>query len=140
MTEGAVAAFSVVDFLYRFPFNVGIGGNHHLANALAGIDYKRFLGQIDKNYLNFATKIGIHRAGRVHDTNAVFERKTTAGTDLQFVSLRQLHAQPCGNKHAFERLEHYGVFDSGMDVHTCSRRGLVGRKRPARFVYYLYFE
>src|SRR5436190_12113901 len=62
-------------------------GRHQLGDALATTDRERLVAMVDHDDLQFAAIVAVDRAGRIGDADAMLERKTRAGPDLNFIAL-----------------------------------------------------
>ena len=67
MAESAILTARAVKFGDRFPCDVGILFDDHLADAVAVIYGEVVLTQIDEDYAYLSAIVGIDRAGRVGD-------------------------------------------------------------------------
>ena len=65
MPESACASFCVIEHLNLIPSYLLIVRNHHLRYALAVINDKRLLRQVDENHTNLTPIVGIDGARRV---------------------------------------------------------------------------
>ena len=140
MSEASCASFGLGKYLYGFPFCLLVSCNDHLGNALAVLDEKRLVGEIDKDDADLATIVGIDGAGSVEDSDAVLDGKTTAGAHLSLVARRQSHEETRRYKAALQGLQLYGRLDIGTKVHTSRLRRGILRQWMMTAIDYLYFH
>lgn len=140
MTEAAGTSFRFGKYLYGFPFRLLVAGDDHLGDALAVLDEKRLVGEVDKDDADLATIVGIDGAGSVENCDAVLDGKAAARTNLSLVARRQSHEEARGDKAALQGLQRYGRLDVGTKVHTCRLRRGILRQRMVAAIDYLYFH
>ena len=140
VAECAIFPDGGVESLGRLPFHSGVGRDHHLADALSVVDREGLVGEVDHDYADFATVVGIHRAGGVDDGDAAAQGEAAAGADLALITLGELHVKARGNQCAFHGLEHYGFLQEGPDIHSGISGGGIFREGVVRAVYDFYFE
>ena len=63
MSEAAFAAFAAVEALGRLPDHGGIARHDHLGDAVAVVDGKGFLREVDQDYAYFAAVVGVDGTG-----------------------------------------------------------------------------
>ena len=71
MTEAAGTSFRFGKHFHGFPFRLLVAGDDHLGDALAVLDDKRLVGEINKDDADLATIVGIDSTGSVEDCDAV---------------------------------------------------------------------
>ena len=140
MAECSLASTGLVEALHRFPFHMGVVGDHHLGYSFAGIDGKGCVAEVDHNHAYLAPVVGIDGAGSVDKRYAAAQGEAAARAYLALMPLRELDAQSGGHESPLERLEHYWLLYGGVDVHSGGRGGFVGRELISGAVDYLYFD
>ena len=140
MTEASGTSLRLGKYLYGFPFCLLVAGDDHLGNALAVLDDKRLVREIDKDDAYLATIVGINSAGSIEHSDAVLDGKATARTHLSLVTRRQSHEQTRRNKAALQGLQLYGRLDIGTKVHTSRLRRGILRQWMMTAIDYLYFH
>ena len=63
MTKSACASLRIRQFLYLDDFRLLMSGDNHLGNALAVVDDKVFLREVNEYDANLAAVVGIDGAG-----------------------------------------------------------------------------
>ena len=102
----SVASFASFCFIEHFHLNelcLLMAGNDHLGNALAVVDDKIFLGEIDEQNTYFSTVVGINSAWRIEYGNPFFQSKTATRTYLCFIAFWQCNMKARGDETTLQR-------------------------------------
>ena len=103
-------------------------GDDHLGDALAVVDDKVLVAEVDEDDADLATVVGIDGAGAVKDSDAFLKRQSAARTHLSLVARGQLHEKACLHKTSLHWLKRNWSFrQEGTQIHACRQRGLVFR-------------
>ena len=128
-TAGTPAcSVQIIDYL---ELRLNYLGKDHLGDPHAARHGKSFFRVIDQNDLDLAPVIGIDRAGGIEERNAVFDRKTTPGTDLGLEILRKGNDDTGGHQNTFPRLKRHRFLAGGQKIDAARAFGLILRKRKA---------
>ena len=135
VTKAASAASCVfIKLRDQLPLHDLMTGNDHLSDALAVVERKGLLGEIDHKDLQLTTIIRIDSPRAIGQGNTMLQRKSTTRSDLRFVAFRDLKEKTRGNKAAPERLQYNWLREISTDIHTCSTRCGVVRSRMLRLI------
>ena len=140
VSESAFAALRVVERLHGLPFGHFVAGDHELRDAFAVGHGEGLGGEVDQDNADFAPVVGVDRAGRVEQGDAVLEGQAGARTHLGLVALRQGDAQAGGHQAALHGLEHDALVEVGTEVKPGALRGGVGGQRVVGMVDDAYFH
>ena len=77
------------------------------------------------DYVYITGTIYTARGRRICESDAMFECKAAARTDLHFIALRQLNSQTGRHEHSLHRFYDYGLVSESSYVHAGSRMCLV---------------
>ena len=135
VAKTASAASSILIKLRdQLPLHDLMTGNDHLSDALAIVERKGLLGEIDHKDLQLTTIIRIDSPWAIRQGNTMLQCKSTTRADLRFVAFGDLKEEPRGNKAALERLQYNRLREISTEVHTSSTRGGVVRSRMVRLI------
>ena len=106
VTKTASAASSILIKLRdQLPLHDLMAGNDHLSDALAVVERKGLLGEIDHKDLQLTTIIRIDSPRAIGQGNTMLQCKSTTRADLRFVAFGDLKEEARGNKAALEGLK-----------------------------------
>ena len=88
MSETTGSAIGFFQHFNRFPSNMFMPGNNHLANTLTVLNHKLFVRQVDQDNPNFATIVGIDCSRRIQNGNSLLLGQPTSWTNLSFETYR----------------------------------------------------
>ena len=100
-------------------------GDHHLGDAVSGLDYEGVLAEVQEDDFDFAAVGGVDGAGGVGDCDGVLEGEAGAGADLGLKAWGEFDREAGGygvglvgmNRDFFDAAEvHAGVFFGAVGV------------------------
>ena len=89
MSETSGSPFRIVQYLYRLPVDLAVGGDYHLADTLPVVHGERCGREIDQDNADLATVVRIDRSRRIQQSDTVFQCQAAAGAHLCFVTFGQ---------------------------------------------------
>ncbi len=103
MSESAVLSLSAVEFPDRFPGDMRVLLDYHLAYTVTVIDSEIIFSEIDKNDSYLSAVVGVDRAWRIGYGYAVIKRHSASRANLTLISGRKLHIQSRGDQRTLKR-------------------------------------
>ena len=140
MPETTSAAIRVVKGLDREPLYRLVPGDDQLGYALAVVDNKRFIRQVNQNHTYFAAIVGVYRPRRIQQADAFLQSEARARPYLRLIARRQRDEQPRGHHAARQRRQFDRGIEVGPQVHTGTQRCGVCRQSMVGTVDDFYFH
>ena len=126
MTEATRTTFGFRERLHLHGFDLFAFGDDQLRDAVAAIDDKGFVGEVNEDDAHLSTVVGVDGAGRVQDGVAALDGQYAAGTHLSLVAFGDLHIETRRHKATLHGFEGDGAIGQiGAEVHASRVHGLV---------------
>ena len=140
MPETTSAAIRVVKGLDREPLYRLVPGDDQLSYALAVVDNKRLIRQVNQNHAYFTTVVGVYCPRRVQQTDAVLQSEARTRTHLCLITRRQRDEQPRWHHAAGQRRQFDWGIKIGPQVHAGAQRCGISGQRMVGTVDDFYFH
>ncbi len=111
-----------------------MAGNHHLGYALTGHNLKRFLGQVNQNYLNLSPVVCVNGTGGIENRNSMLGSQSAAGSHLGLESGRKGYEQTRRDQRTLQGLQGYRLFQVGLKVNSSALRRSIRRAGIRRMI------
>ncbi len=106
------------------PLDRFVAGDHHLRDAIAGMDFERFAAEVLQNDADLAAITWIDGGGAVWQGDGMLQSESAAGANLRFETGGQFDGKAGRHKLRFVRRE--GDCFDGVKVHAGIFFGAVG--------------
>ena len=140
MTVSTFATFRFVESLNYDEVALFVTGDNHLGDALAVVDDKLLLREVDEQHTHLAAIVGIDGTRTVQNGDTLFQSKSATWTDLRLETCGQCDVQACRYESALEGFEYDGFIQIGTQVHACALFCGISRKLLMATVDYVYFD
>ena len=127
MPEPAGAAFGPGKGVHRDKLRFLDPGENQLRYPVATIDRKRLSAEIEQDYPDLATIVGIDRSRCVQHANAVFECEPAPWPYLSLVSLGDGDGDPRGDELPLSSIENNLTFHCSIEINARGVFGLIMR-------------
>lgn len=128
MSVATLTTFCLVKHIDTDKLTLFTTGNDHLGDTLAVINDEVFLRQVNQNYTNLTTIVGINSAWGVQHCQTMLQRQSATWTYLCLVALGQCNMQTRWNESSLHRVQRNGFTQIGTQIHASTLWSGIGRQ------------